>query len=67
VAPTNYTLQVSTNETFATYVINITVSGTDYTPTVNLPTGKVLDWRVRANGANGPSAWSEVSGFIIIP
>jgi hypothetical protein len=65
-APTNYTLQVSTNNLFSSYVLNVTVASAQYTPTVNLPTGKVLEWRVRANGANGPSLWSS-SSFIIIP
>jgi len=65
--PTNYTLQVSTNGSFTTFVINVTVSTSQYTPTVNLPTGKTLDWRVRSNGVNGPSAWSVVSSFVIIP
>jgi hypothetical protein len=27
----------------------------------------VFDVRVRANGPNGPSAWSTVTSFIIIP
>jgi hypothetical protein len=64
--PTNYTLQVSTNNLFSSFVLNVTVTGTEYTPTLNLPSGKVLEWRVRANGANGPSLWS-ASNFIIIP
>jgi hypothetical protein len=63
--PTNYTLQVSTNS-FSTYLINATVTETEYAPTVNLPVNKVLDIRVRANGANGPSGWT-VWSFIIIP
>jgi hypothetical protein len=64
--PTNYTLQVSTNSQFSSFVLNLSVTGTEYTPTINLPIGKVLEWRVRANGANGPSLWS-ASSFIIIP
>jgi hypothetical protein len=65
-APTNYTLQVSANSLFTTFLINATVTGTEYTPTANLPTNKVFDVRVRANGPNGPSVWTYLS-FIIIP
>jgi hypothetical protein len=65
-APTNYTLQVSASSLFTTFLINATVAGTEYTPTANLPTNKVLDVRVRANGPNGPSVWTYLS-FIIIP
>jgi hypothetical protein len=62
---TGYALQASTSSTFATYLVNVPVSGTSYTPVINLPGGIPLYWRVAATGANGPSVWSEVRNFIV--
>jgi len=61
---TGYTLQVSKNDIFTQVVHTRTVAApaTAYTPTVDLPGGMVLYWRVKANGAN-PSDWSEVRSF----
>jgi len=53
----NYTIQVSRNETFTSLVVNLTVATSTYTPTINLPVG-TLYWRVKANGVNGPSLWA---------
>jgi hypothetical protein len=64
---TSYTLQVSTNSLFSSFVVNASPTTSTYTPSSNLPTQKVFDVRVRANGPNGPSAWSTVTSFIIIP
>ncbi|MBI3159429.1 MAG: hypothetical protein HYZ26_07510, partial [Chloroflexi bacterium] len=61
---TAYRLQVSTSSTFGTLLINVNVTGTEYTSTVNLPKNTNLYWRVLANGAN-PSAWSPTWTFII--
>ncbi|MBI5953997.1 MAG: M4 family metallopeptidase [Chloroflexi bacterium] len=58
---TNYTLQVSTSSTFASPAVNATVNGSIYTPDKDLPAGKTLYWRVRSNGANGPSDWATSS------
>ncbi len=59
---TGYTIQVSKNSTFTALVVNKTLSGvatTTFTPPANLPTGITpYYWRVRVNGANGPSVWS---------
>jgi hypothetical protein len=63
---TSYALQVSTNNQFSSFVLNVSPTNSTYTPSANLPTNKVLDVRLRANGPNGPSAWSTLS-FIIIP
>ncbi|HMB21980.1 MAG TPA: hypothetical protein VKP08_04070, partial [Anaerolineales bacterium] len=60
---TGYTVQISTSSTFATTLVNATITPSTYTSTVYLPSGNVVYWRVRANGANGPSAWSEVKSF----
>jgi hypothetical protein len=46
--------------------VNASTSPSSFTPTVDLPLGKVLDWRVRANGANGPGAWSEVRSILTV-
>ncbi|MDR3590666.1 MAG: fibronectin type III domain-containing protein, partial [Negativicutes bacterium] len=54
----NYTLQVSTSSKFSSLSLNKTVTFNSYTPTSNLPSGRLLYWRVRANGSNGPSLWS---------
>jgi hypothetical protein len=64
---TSYTIQISTNNMFTAFVVNASASTSSYTPSINLPTYKVLDWRVRANAPNGPSDWSEVRTFVIIP
>jgi hypothetical protein len=44
-------------------VVNTKASGTSYVPTKDLPLCKVLYWRVRAEGANGPSLWSQTFSF----
>jgi hypothetical protein len=65
VGATNYTIQVSLSSTFSTRLVSKTALTSSYVPTVNLPVGVTLYWRVRANGANGPSLWSEVRSFTI--
>ncbi|HEX9675137.1 MAG TPA: hypothetical protein VGA07_04100 [Anaerolineales bacterium] len=64
---TSYTLHVSTNDAFSKLLIKITVAGTAFGAPANLPLGKVLDRRVQANSINGPSAWSGVWSFLIVP
>jgi hypothetical protein len=58
----NYTVQVSAYANMSSPVLTAIVSGTSYTPSSDLPKGKVLYWRVKANGVN-PSDWSEVWEF----
>jgi len=53
----NYTLEVSTSTTFAAKVITKSVTGTSYTHTSDLAANTYY-WRVKANGANGPSLYS---------
>ena len=49
----NYTLQISKNANFAVPVLTYTVTGTSFTPPVDLtPTNTTLYWRVKANGTN---------------
>lgn len=38
--------------------MNATTTSTTYTPPTDLPANVGLDWRVNANGTNGPSLWS---------
>jgi hypothetical protein len=66
---TGYTIQVSKNNLFSSLVVNTSPAGTlsAYTPTVNLPTGVMLYWRVRSRGTNGPGAWSAVFTFTVNP
>jgi hypothetical protein len=54
---TAYNLVVSTYSNYAYPLVNVTINGTSYTPTKNLPSNKKIYWRVRATGSN-PSAWS---------
>lgn len=60
----SYTIVISTSSTFATPLVSVTVTGSQYASTKVLPRGKPIYWRVRANGANGPSVWSNGS-FVI--
>jgi hypothetical protein len=59
----NYSLQVSTSSTFSSLSLSKTVTPATYLPTSNLPSGRMLYWRVRANGSNGPSLWSDPGSF----
>jgi glycoside hydrolase-like protein len=61
----SYTIQVSLFDNFSSNLISAAVVPSAYTPGVDLPRGAALYWRVRANGANGPSLWSEVRSFVI--
>jgi M6 family metalloprotease-like protein len=61
-----YTIQVSRNSTFTSMVVNKAVVLSAFIPTVDLPSG-TLSWRVRANGINGPSLWSNVWSFTVVP
>jgi predicted outer membrane repeat protein len=61
---TSYTIQISTVNTFASFALHTTATGSTYTAIKDLPANKTLYWRVGSNGANGPSAWSTTSTFI---
>ncbi|MGD0879759.1 MAG: hypothetical protein ABSA01_16660 [Anaerolineales bacterium] len=49
---TGYALQVS-----------ISTSTSTYTPESNSPASTPLYWRIRTNGANGPSEWMVYASF----
>jgi hypothetical protein len=61
--PTNYTVQVSRNSSFTQLVATGTATHISYTLTSDLPRNLTLYWHVRANGANGPSVWSDIGSF----
>jgi predicted phage tail protein len=61
---TNYTIQISTSPTFSTFIVNGTTTDSIYVMLKNLPAGKTIYWRVRVNGANGPSLWTTGSSFV---
>jgi len=65
---TGYTIQVSRNDAFTSFGLTKTVTTSAYTPVTNLPANTLLFWRVKANGANGPSLWSiPVWSFTVTP
>jgi hypothetical protein len=59
----SYSLQVARDSAFSSLLVNAAISGSGYVPAANLPAGVTLYWRVRANGANGPSLWSGTATF----
>ena len=59
----SYSLQVASDQNFTRLVLNLIVTPSAHVPTSDLPKGATLFWRVRANGTNGPSAWSRVRHF----
>ncbi|MBM3138266.1 MAG: hypothetical protein FJZ98_08780 [Chloroflexi bacterium] len=62
---TSYQIQISRYSSVKEPIINVTVPSSEYLILKNLPMNKDIYWRVRAKGANGPSAWSSISSFII--
>jgi large repetitive protein len=60
---TNYTLEVSTTSAFTIKAINKTATGVSYTHTADLAANTTFFWRVKTNGANGPSLYSQVRTF----
>ena len=61
---TSYKVEVSIASTFATKAINATATTNSYTHTADLAANTTYFWRVKANGANGPSLYSQVRTFI---
>lgn len=62
---TGYTIEASTSAAFGTKAINATINTATitYTHTADLAANTLYYWRVKANGPNGPSAYSEVRTF----
>jgi hypothetical protein len=54
----NYTIQISTSPSFGTFLVNGTTGNSFYDMLKDLPSGTTIYWRVKVNGANGPSGWS---------
>ncbi len=55
---TNYSIQISAGATFSSLLVNSITVVPSYSMLKNLPAGRTIYWRVKVNGANGPSAWS---------
>jgi len=60
---TSYTFQISTSPNFTMLVVNMNLSTSAYTPTLDLPRNTLLYWRVRGNGNKGPGNWSRTRNF----
>ncbi|MEK7787677.1 MAG: hypothetical protein AAB658_19920, partial [Chloroflexota bacterium] len=60
---TSYTLQISTQQNFSTFVLNSIISPSAYVMPTDLPRNTLLFWRVRANGVHGSGDWSRVRHF----
>ena len=60
---TGYTFQVSTVSDFSTRLISTTTTHSTYKPSINLPQGVTLYWRVKVRATN-PSDWA-VGSFSI--
>jgi hypothetical protein len=52
----SYTIQIDDQESFSSPIVNQTVTPSQFS-TSTLPTVRMW-WRARANGTNGPGAWS---------
>lgn len=59
----SYTLQISTVTNFSSLIRTATVMGSTYSMPADLPANAALYWRVRANGTNGPSLWTNPWSF----
>ncbi len=59
----SYTLEVSTDPTFASPIQTISTDSTQFTSASTLPAGKTLYWRVRANDVSYNLNWSAVETF----
>jgi hypothetical protein len=62
-AASGYTVQVSKDFIFTQIIQAGTATSLSYTPAKDLPLNLTLFWRVRANGANGPSIWSDIASY----
>ncbi|MEK7324189.1 MAG: PQQ-dependent sugar dehydrogenase, partial [Chloroflexota bacterium] len=60
---TSYTLQIASNQNFNPVILSLPVTPSAYLMLSDLPRNTLFFWRVRANGLNGPSAWSRVRHF----
>jgi hypothetical protein len=55
---TGYNIQISTSSSFGSLLVNTSTTANTFTPSSNLPAHRLLYWRVRATGTNGPSSWT---------
>ena len=61
----SYTLQIALSPSFSSLTASATLPGYSYTYPRALRSGRLYYWRVRANGSNGPSFWSQPRTFYI--
>lgn len=60
-----YRIQVSTTQSFATFVVNSEVNNTTFQPRDLIP-NRTYYWRVRASNSGGDGTWSPVFSFVTI-
>jgi hypothetical protein len=63
----SYVLEVDDDPGFGSLVYTSTVPGTSHTPDSDLPTNRVLHWRVRTGNPCGPGPASPVFDFVTAP
>ena len=60
---TSYNIQVSTQTSFSTTIINQNTSSTSFTPTTSLSQNTIYYWRVNASNTSSTSSWSSIWNF----
>ena len=66
----NYVIQISTSNSFSNTIVNQTIPGSP--PQFTIPSGTLTNntqyyWRVKSNGSEGTSNWSEIWSFTTPP
>jgi hypothetical protein len=59
-----YTIQIAKVSNFSSTIVNTSPKTSNFTAASDLPRGLTLYWRVRANGTNGPSGWTDGASFV---
>jgi hypothetical protein len=63
-AASSYSLQVTKTESFSSLLFSVKTTKMSYKSSSDLPSDRILFWRVRANGIYGPSYWT-IASFVI--
>jgi hypothetical protein len=63
----DYTIEIATDAAFTNVVVSDVVTGTTYTPSVDLASNSLYFWRVTANNACGDAASSATFTFTTLP
>jgi len=61
---TSYTLQIASNNTFTTLLVNKVIAAPTSDSQVTVQANKTLYWRVRSFGPYGTSAWADYRSFV---